>query len=281
MPYEYSYLYKYAIDLPAGTKSVTLPKNPKIKIASMTVAAEPRDNIAPLQLLYDDFKDNKPVQLRWKEYVTESMKPAAVQKPLFTDDVDPRMMPRVKQYLKEAGLDTVIVKTLPSGSDLADKKSGSNALAVYYPSGKSSKSIQFSGEKISLQNILDSGTQLKDTLLFDNGEGRILIDLQQPVSLDKINMFFENPAWRSSQSRRGPGQRMFSLWCTDSNPDVTGDPKEKGWKYASLYGGSRLSGSNAISFVFDGSVRARYILLVTEGSWHGSQYLNHVDVFKK
>ncbi|HLN55033.1 MAG TPA: glycoside hydrolase family 38 C-terminal domain-containing protein, partial [Bacteroidales bacterium] len=287
-PYAYSYLFRYVIDLPAGTKSVILPKNPKIKIAAMTAAADTRDNIAPLQLLYDDFRDNKPVQLRWKEYVTESMKPAAVQKPLFTDDVDPRMLPRLKQYLKEAGLDTVIVKTTASDSDLADKKSGSNATAAYYPSGRSTKGIQLSGEKVPMLNIFDSGAQVKDTLLFDNGEGRILIDLQQPVSLDRINMFFENPAQRNSQNRmragagRGPGQRMFSLWCSDSNPDVTGDPKEKGWKYASLYsGGSRMAGGNAASFVFDGNTKARYIMIVTEGSWHGTQYLNHVDVFKK
>jgi alpha-mannosidase len=286
-PYAYSYLYKYEIDLPAGTRSVVLPKNLKIKIAAMTVASVTRDNIKPLQLLYDDFSENRPVQLRWKEYVTENMKPVSVQLPLFTEDIDERMLPRVKQYLKEAGLDTVIVKTALSGSDYADGRSGNNVSAMYYPTGKSSKGVIISGEKSALQNIVDQSVKIADTLMFDNGEGRIVIDLKKPVLIDRINMFFENPAVRVSQNRTRAvtsrnGQRMFSLWVTDSNPEVTGNPVEKGWKYSALYGGAgRNMGGSGASFGFDGKTKARYIMLVTEGGWHGSQYVYHLDVIEK
>jgi alpha-mannosidase len=62
--YRYSYLYKYEIDLPEGARSVTLPKNEKIKVLAITAADNKNDNCAPLQLLYDDFKNEKQVQLR-------------------------------------------------------------------------------------------------------------------------------------------------------------------------------------------------------------------------
>jgi alpha-mannosidase len=62
--YQYSYLYKYEINLPKGAKSVTLPQNENIKIFAITVANNTNEDVTPLQPLYDDFKDNKPVVLR-------------------------------------------------------------------------------------------------------------------------------------------------------------------------------------------------------------------------
>jgi alpha-mannosidase len=40
-PYMYSYLFAYAIDLPAGARTITLPDNKRIRILAMTVADEP------------------------------------------------------------------------------------------------------------------------------------------------------------------------------------------------------------------------------------------------
>jgi alpha-mannosidase len=62
--YQYSYIYKYEIDLPRGTRSITLPKNESIKIFAISVANNANENVIPLQPLYDDFKNNKPIQLR-------------------------------------------------------------------------------------------------------------------------------------------------------------------------------------------------------------------------
>jgi alpha-mannosidase len=62
--YQYSYLYKYEINLPKGAKSITLPNNDNIKIFAITVANNTNEDVTPLQPLYDDFKDNKPAQLR-------------------------------------------------------------------------------------------------------------------------------------------------------------------------------------------------------------------------
>jgi alpha-mannosidase len=64
--YRYSYLYKYEVSVPKGAKTLTLPVNTKIKVFAVTVAENTNNNAVSLQLLYDDFKDNKPVQLRVK-----------------------------------------------------------------------------------------------------------------------------------------------------------------------------------------------------------------------
>jgi alpha-mannosidase len=51
-PYVYSYLFAYAIDLPAGARTITLPDNDRIRILAMTVANEPWV-LMPVQPLYD------------------------------------------------------------------------------------------------------------------------------------------------------------------------------------------------------------------------------------
>ncbi len=64
VPYEYSYIFKYEIDLTGKTDKITLPDNSKIKIFAISVAKNNGDNIQLLQPLSDDFKENKPFHLR-------------------------------------------------------------------------------------------------------------------------------------------------------------------------------------------------------------------------
>jgi alpha-mannosidase len=52
VPYRYSYLFAYPIDLPAGAKNIKLPDNDKIRILAMTVADESPE-AKPVQPLYD------------------------------------------------------------------------------------------------------------------------------------------------------------------------------------------------------------------------------------
>jgi alpha-mannosidase len=52
VPYGYSYLFAYAIDLPAGTRTVKLPDNNKIRVLAMSVAQENAE-VWPAQPLYD------------------------------------------------------------------------------------------------------------------------------------------------------------------------------------------------------------------------------------
>jgi alpha-mannosidase len=51
-PYAYSYLFAYALDIPPGVKTITLPDNERIRILAMTVADEPWV-LTPVQPLYD------------------------------------------------------------------------------------------------------------------------------------------------------------------------------------------------------------------------------------
>jgi alpha-mannosidase len=50
--YAYSYLFAYAIDVPAGAKTLTLPTNDKIRVLAITAASQ-RGRVWPAQPLYD------------------------------------------------------------------------------------------------------------------------------------------------------------------------------------------------------------------------------------
>ena len=51
-PYQYSYLFAYAIDMPQGARTLALPDNERIRILAVTVADEPHV-VIPAQPLYD------------------------------------------------------------------------------------------------------------------------------------------------------------------------------------------------------------------------------------
>ncbi|MFZ0923348.1 MAG: glycosyl hydrolase-related protein, partial [Candidatus Acidiferrales bacterium] len=52
VPYAYSYLFAYSLDLPASAHTLTLPDNDKIRILAVTVAQE-NARVRPAQPLYD------------------------------------------------------------------------------------------------------------------------------------------------------------------------------------------------------------------------------------
>jgi alpha-mannosidase len=52
-PYQYSYLFAYAIDLPSRAKKLTLPANDRIRVLAVSVAKEEPD-VSPVQPLYDN-----------------------------------------------------------------------------------------------------------------------------------------------------------------------------------------------------------------------------------
>ncbi len=51
-PYQYSYLFAYALDVPAGARSITLPKNDKIRILAITAVQE-NPVTTPAEPLFD------------------------------------------------------------------------------------------------------------------------------------------------------------------------------------------------------------------------------------
>ena len=52
VPYRYSYLLAYPIDLPVGAKTITLPDNDQIRVLAISVADENAE-VRPAQPLYD------------------------------------------------------------------------------------------------------------------------------------------------------------------------------------------------------------------------------------
>ena len=58
-PYAYSYLFVYAMDLPAHAKALTLPANEKIRILAVSVAKE-EPGLSPAQPLYDTLGRTEP-----------------------------------------------------------------------------------------------------------------------------------------------------------------------------------------------------------------------------
>jgi len=63
MIYSYCYLFKYALPVPPGAKTLTLPDNTKIRILAITAANDPAADIHPASPLYDDFTNRPPIVL--------------------------------------------------------------------------------------------------------------------------------------------------------------------------------------------------------------------------
>src|SRR5690606_24025003 len=62
--YQFSYLFKYGFDLPAGATTITLPDEPRIRVFAVTVAQNENDAVNPAAPLYDDFTDRAPIEFR-------------------------------------------------------------------------------------------------------------------------------------------------------------------------------------------------------------------------
>ena len=56
-PYAYSYLFAYALDMPPGARTLTLPNNDRIRILAVTITDEPWV-VTPVQPLYDTLERN-------------------------------------------------------------------------------------------------------------------------------------------------------------------------------------------------------------------------------
>ena len=173
-------------------------------------------------------------------------------------------------------MDSVVTKTPPSTADFADLKSANKVTATYFATGKSAAGKEFQHVKMDLSYILDSQSgKLRDTIWFDNGEGRYVIDLQKSVSVDKINLYFDQ--------YRSRGGQIFSLWVAENPSGMTGDPKASGWKYLGVYGAGGRGGMGAqgSSLQFEEALKGRYLMFLTDGRWHGNDYLKQVDIIVK
>jgi len=102
--YDYSYLYKYAFDIPAGATTLTLPNNPHIKILAASVARFGHDDVKPAQALFDNLADHVSGE-------APSVSPARGS---FNDATEIRIDPPL--YFHAGGIHYTVDGTTPSAS---------------------------------------------------------------------------------------------------------------------------------------------------------------------
>jgi len=61
--YGYSYLYRYAIDIAAGSHTLTLPQDANIKVLAISVAKDNRVGFSPAQPLYDTLEGHAAIEI--------------------------------------------------------------------------------------------------------------------------------------------------------------------------------------------------------------------------
>jgi alpha-mannosidase len=57
--YQYSYLYKYGFDIPAGATTLTLPNDPRIRVFAVSVAKGAHDAVRAAEPLFDTLADHR------------------------------------------------------------------------------------------------------------------------------------------------------------------------------------------------------------------------------
>jgi hypothetical protein len=265
-PYHYAYIFKYTLEMGPGSEYLQLPENDAIKIFAITLAENPYDQIQPVQPLYDDFSDRKGITLALeKRNVTDEMLPAAKLSAFKNRDLGHLPFKiSMKDYAD---------MHMPNGVTFNYFYSGTEKLKA----GQPDEGLFVSAYNDGMFDLLPSDS-VKD-VWFEQGEGRVVMDLQNNLGIDSLHIF------SVLDPKRGP--RFFSVWASDKDarPPVTGDPKANGWKY--LVSASPLdiwgSGKAVYSIVPDKNkpMNCRYLMWVTEDSGHGPYYFREIDVFER
>jgi len=203
--YQFSYLFKYAIDMPEGATSLTLPANNKINILAASVVAADHADVRLAAPLYDDFTDRAPIKLR---HVYPPPAPPIFQDetPVATVKIDRQssfdalsMGPPVAHDFADAGSGNGIVFRFIDGHGDFRPHSGSGIVDGTFPR----------------LNDGQSATHEDDTqrcVWYDNA-GRFFVDLGKTIKISRINTY----SWH--RSNRAP--QFFSLW--GSNEEVMPD----------------------------------------------------------
>jgi alpha-mannosidase len=265
-PYRYGYLFEYAMDVSPAAGYLQLPDNDAISIFAITVADNSYDRIVPLMPLYDDFSGRKKLSLAGEErYVTEKTVPTA------------RLTVTRRKTLAE----------LPyriSMTDYADIHMPGGTVTRYYYSGTEKLDTLQPENGMTVPMVTDGMFDLlpadsASEAWFEQGEGRIVMDLQRAIAIDSIHVFLQ------LDLKHGP--QFFSLWGSgqDAMPPVTGDPVKGKWEYIvsatplDIWGG----GKAIYSIVPDRKIikQYRWLMWVSEDSDHGPCYFREVDIFEK
>jgi alpha-mannosidase len=276
--YQFSYLYRYSFESPAGAHVLTLPKEPRIKILAISVSDTDNMVATPAAPLYDDFSpqatEHDSFNRRGPLKVRHVYPPPP--KPVFegveaTAKVDSE---RRTDYAFNVGP--------PVADDYADQHTSNGVVFKFVEQdGKwkpHPRSAPVNGELPRLNDgeVSANHDDTGHSVWYDQ-EGRFYADLQKSVRLNSINTY----SWH--RSNRAP--QYFSLWA--SNADKLPDPtfttgKDCGWTLLGVVktkdlgqGGIHLSSVHGADFAPLGPYR--WVLWVTEDVGEGT-FFTEIDI---
>ena len=260
--YAYSYIYRYAIDIPEGAESLKLPDNPDIMVFAATAADNPNDRARTLSPLYDELSNSKGFKVMEDNWYGKGMEPRA--------EVDVQRLHDQDKIFSQI-----------SQEDYANLTSLNGVTMTYYPEGQAYTRASVGAEKILLQDNFNGQGKTRETfdevMWYDNGEGRYVMDLQQSIAVDSICT--TSPVFTLY------GIPVYSVWATnEADVRVKGNPAEHGWTYLGAHRQSEgVLWSNAwsrttIAFP-EAANKYRHIMWVADRNWHGTHYFFEVDVF--
>ncbi len=265
-PFRYCYIFKYGFEVNPVSGYLQLPDNDAIKVFAITLANDPYDHATPVQPLYDDFSGRKNFTLE-------------IEKRIVSEDFIPKAL-----IISANSLNLNDLPYKVTMKDYADLHSPNGVTVKYFYSGaeKIQGILPVQGQVVSSYNdgmfdLLPSDS-LKD-VWFEQGEGRLIIDLQNSLVIDSIHVF------SLLDTKRGP--QVFSLWSSDKKdqPTVTGDPKASGWNYIARSAPPDIDENKKIVYTIipnkEAPLNCRYLLWISEESGHGPYYFREIDVFEK
>ena len=202
--YRFCYLFARELPLAAGTRTLRLPDDPRIRVFAVSVAKKGAV-ITTAQPLYDDFENRGPMELR-------------VQPDRLIGKLRPSGMSTVDR--KDAWAD--LSMGAPSATDYADQASG-NGVTISKVNGSepNPRSGVVDGKFVRLND--GQAAQNEDDVdrcsWFDSVTGRMVMDLRRPTEIVRVNTYSWHKSNRATQ--------QFSLWGSN-NPTMPGADFTKG-----------------------------------------------------
>ena len=262
LPHEYGYIFKYELNAGPAAGYLQLPENKSIRIFAITLSENPFDHVEAAAPLYDDFEDRPALALNlpktWVDPKAEQQVTVNTSRKKLLSDLPAKLT--MKDYLDIHQPNGTTVKYFYTSTDTNFKK---------LPNGMP-LSAAYDGMFTLLPD--DSLTDIWS----NDGEGRVLIDLNRLVTPDSIHLF------TALNMRRGP--MSFSLWASDKSsvPGLSGDPASEGWSYLGYIAPIDIWGnSNALYTIrFDPEKRTscRYLMIVSDQFGHGPFYFREIDL---
>ena len=274
--YQFSYMFKYELDLTGKEKEITLPDNPAIKIYAISVAND--QNIGTrASLLYDNFDDRKDIELRMRDGAYEYGRHALG-----------------KVEMQKAENYEALTLCTPSEADYADQATGNGAEFTYFEGDYAVH--PGNGEDHGILTIINNGKvsvkadDKENSTYFDYGVGHFLVDLKKPVKIINVNTFSCHPSNRASQKfslwaskeKLDPDDGLYDDHDADHEHEHEHEHEHGEWDYIATVDTKNLDegGVHASSVSFPEGEEYQYLMWITEQAVQGT-FFNEIDVITK